>query len=142
MSSFFPLEPTAENIGAARDFVFRMWCERHEERGQPQPADLSGSCKFSSMFAAHVFGARMRGNEDHQFCHLPDGEILDLNREAQDVAQLARLCDPWRHDRRFWNNPDHREAMDSCKARVKTWIRRFAEELAAAAEPEAGMAGP
>lgn len=136
----FPIEPSAENTARARDFVFRMWCEREVERGFPVPKDLSFSCKFTSIFAAQVFGAEMQGNEDHQFCVLPDGEILDLNSDAADVVELAKQGDPWRHDPDFWLNPDHQESLESCQDRVDAWLRRFAAEIAAEEAP--GMAGP
>ena len=145
-SGAFPISASETNLAMARDFVFRKWTERAAERGNPVPTDLSGSCKFSSLFAASVFGAQMHGNSDHQFCRLPSGQILDLNADAADVKALKR---PWRHDRGFWNNPDHRDAMDSCGPRVDRWLADFAAELAersalleGAAEPDAGECSP
>lgn len=98
------------------------WRERASERGRPVPADLSGSCKFTSLLAQRLFGGRLRGNADHQFLELPGGERLDLNADAADVRDLqARGIDPWRHDPLFWHNPDHRASLRSCAARVAIW---------------------
>lgn len=62
------LKPDADLADRAREFVLRKWRERAEERGLSMPDDLSGSCKFSSLFASRLFGLEMRGNEQHQFC--------------------------------------------------------------------------
>ncbi|WP_411839688.1 hypothetical protein [Paracoccus sp. ME4] len=140
-----PMNLNPELADRAREFVLRKWRERAAERNLPAPEDLSGSCKFSSLFAAKLFGLEMRGNEQHQFCIRPDGSIFDLNAGAADVAALA---DPWKHDPVFWMNPDHREAMESCEARVAAWLEDFAAEISVpqmvyvlVPTPEGGLAG-
>ena len=124
----WPLQINDDLVDQARLFVFSKWQERAAEKGLAPPVDLSGSCKFSSMFAARVFGLEMAGNWDHQFCLTPEGEVLDLNEGAADIAQLE---DAYRHDKEFWLNPDHAESMDSCYPRVKAWLREFSETLRA-----------
>jgi hypothetical protein len=127
MSSHFPIEASPENIMLAKDFVFRKWLERATEMGLQEPEDLSGSCKFTSMFAQKVFGGRIRGNYHHQFVELENGEILDLNMDARDVKSLGELA--YYHDRRFFGNPDHRESLKSCMFRVQTWVTEFITEI-------------
>lgn len=116
------LPATPEMIAQAKVFVLRKWLERAQERGSSLPADLSGSCKFSSMFAQRIFGGEIRGNYDHQYVQLPDGRIIDLNIDAADVSALD---DPHHHDSEFWGGPDHVESMASCRPRVDQWVAEF-----------------
>lgn len=120
-----PLAATPETIERARAFIMRAWAARATELGRDKPADLSGSCKLSSMFAQRVFGGTIQGNRDHQFLRLDNCAILDLNEGAADVAALA---EPYQHDRRFWNNREHRESMASCLPRVERWVAEFLAE--------------
>lgn len=120
------LPATPENIERAKQFVTQKWIERAKERGYPDhelPTDLSSSCKFTSQFAQRVFGGELRGNWHHQYVKLSDGRMLDLNIDAADVQKLGTLAHS--HDRKFWRNPEHRESMDSCRARVDDWVREF-----------------
>ena len=92
------LPPTPENIERAKTFVLAKWRERADERGLDQPSDLTGSCKFSSMFAQRLFGGQLRGNHDHQYVLLPNDQILDLNVDAADVKAHMN---PHKHDVNF-----------------------------------------
>lgn len=121
----FPIPATPENIAKAKAFVFQKWQERAAERGYTVD-DLSGACKFSSLFAQTVFGGKIQGNYDHQYVVLDDGHIIDLNDDAGDVRKLSN---PHRHDKRFWNNKDHRESMDGCRPRVEAWLSEFEREI-------------
>jgi hypothetical protein len=119
------LEPTSENIEAARVFVLRKWQERARERGGPNatlPDDLSLSCKFTSLFARAIFGGRLEGNADHQFVRR-DGEIIDLNIDASDVRALG--TNAHHHDTAFWGSRDHKASVKSCIPRVKEWVAEF-----------------
>lgn len=122
MSRPSPLLPTPEILEIVRSVAMEGWRARAKERGLPEPSDLSGSCKFTSLLLRRLFGGRLRGNEGHQFLELSGGQRLDLNEWAQDVVELrAKGLDPWRHDPLFWNNPDHRASLRSCEARVDLW---------------------
>lgn len=120
------IEPTPQNIARAREFLFRKWTERAREMGRPDPADLSDSCKYSSLFVQKIFGGRVRGNERHQFVQLENGKILDLNSGANDVRTMER---PYEHDPKFFANPKHVESMQSCEATVIQWAAEFKQSL-------------
>lgn len=123
MSSKLPATP--ENLKRAQEFVLKKWRERAAERGRFEPKDLSSSCKFSSMFVQAVFGGEIRGNYDHQFVVL-NGQIIDLNKDAEDVRDME---DPYEHDESWFGNDEHLDSMESCKPRVRDWVRDFQAEL-------------
>jgi hypothetical protein len=130
----FPIEATQANIAAAREFALSMWRERWAERKadwesklsspftENEPADLSGSCKFTSVFAAAVFGGGIDGNYDHQFAVFKGG-VIDLNDFASDVTALT---DPYRCDTLFFGSKDHMKSMKSCLPRIENWIGSYA----------------
>lgn len=119
------LDPTPENVDKARAFVARKWRQWCAEYGKPAPADLSGSCRFSSQFARRLFGGRIVGNEHHVFVRLADGTVLDLNAGAADVRACA---DPYRHDPWVWRYRPHLDLQRSCRPRVARWVREFLDE--------------
>lgn len=119
------LEASPENIERAKEFVLKKWRERAAERFYPEPEDLSSSCKFTSMFAQAVFGGQIQGNYEHQYLVL-NGEIIDLNIDAADVKDME---DPHEHDDSWFGNDEHVESMESCKPRVRDWVREFMSGL-------------
>jgi hypothetical protein len=123
------IEPSEENIARARAFAMEKWKERARERGSPDPADLSYSCKFTSLFAQRLFGGKIQGNYDHQFLALPDGKIVDLNIDAEDVKKLGDRAH--QHDPLFLNkrNRDWRDSMQSVQPRVDRWVEEFKSSL-------------
>lgn len=123
--------PTPSNIKLAREIAFAGWKGRARERGLGEPEDLSRACKFCSLFARHLFGGEIRGNEEHQFLVLPSGDILDLGEGAQDILALEA---PYAHDPAFWGCPDHLESLESCLPRVESWVRLFETCIIAAPE--------
>jgi hypothetical protein len=123
-SNYIPATP--ENIERAKEFVFDKWKERATERGSPEPLDLSYSCKFTSQFARKLFGGKLQGNYDHQYLKTADGQIIDLNLDADDVKALS---DPHAHDPAFFGNRDHRNSMKSCLPRVNKWVEEFKSQL-------------
>lgn len=113
-------------VADARQHALSMWRERALERGEAAPTDLSGSCKFVSIFVKLIFGGSIEGNASHQFNRLCNGEILDLNRDAADVALLDR---PYFHDTTFFGNPEHIESLGSCVPRSQRWAELFLASL-------------
>jgi hypothetical protein len=95
------------------------------------------------LFAAEVFGGQVRGNFFHQWVALPDGQHLDLNDEAQDVADMLRGEIPadtsayaaasrkrlpaslYTHDPRHMKTRDNRDSMASIRPRVDRWVAEF-----------------
>ena len=123
------LHPSAENIELARSFCMEKWVERAAELGKTCPTDLSGSCKFTSLFAKLVFGGEIEGNEQHQFNVIED-DLLDLNAGAGDVQGIAGIHDD---EPGFIGNPEHLESMNSCLERVVGWVLEFQEDYNAKA---------
>lgn len=125
------IRATPENIERARDFVLQKMIARHREKyghiaalRDKVPSDLSDTCKFSSLFARELFGGRLRGNQAHQFVELKNGQILDLNADAADVARLGSHA--YEHEPLyFWGNPEHKDALESCRPRVEKWVAEF-----------------
>lgn len=116
-------EPTPEAIAACKATALAMWRRRAAERGLPEPSDLSGSCKFTSLFAGMIFGGEIRGNHDHFHLRTPGGIEVDLNEDAADVVAIRRQGrDPLLHDRRLMRSRDVRESLASCVARVEGWV--------------------
>lgn len=112
-----------QTMAQARLFLKKKWTERFQERNGAgkAPADMSGSCKFVSMFVQRVFGGEIRGNRQHQF-NVIDGKVVDFNHDASDVREIA---DPHRHDPKFWGNSEHVKSMQSCEQRVAAWVEEF-----------------
>lgn len=120
------LRPSPENIEAARALALSLWRERAASRLEPEPADLSDSCKFSALIAKALFGGAVCGNERHFFCRTDDGTIIDLNEHAADVQAIRAVGrDPYRHDARFMARMDVREALKSCQPRVDRWLALY-----------------
>ena len=136
------LPATPENIAAAKRFVFDKWRERAKELGRADPIDLSDACKFTSLFAATVFGGTMHGNFFHQWVELPDGRTLDLNDEAADVITMLRgeipddakpyaaemrkkLLPLYTPDVRHMRSRGNRQSMASVRPRVQRWADEF-----------------
>lgn len=117
-----PIPATEENIKTAAAFALDKWRERRREYNKlfrekkPLPTDLSGACKFCSMFAVKLFGGELQGNEDHQWVEL-DEEIIDLTDNVDDGE--------YDHDDSFWLNEDHVDALVSNISRVNQWVDEF-----------------
>jgi hypothetical protein len=129
-SSSLPLPASPEVLLWARDFALQKWRERASERQLPPPADLSGGCKFVSLFANRLFGGELRGNWDHQYVVLSNGQQIDLTKPSENLALIIKGGkDPYRHDSLFWGNADHLESLESCGHRVDAWVKEFLETL-------------
>lgn len=117
-----------EHFALAKVFVFKKWCEQAAERGIKTPTDLSGACKYGSLFMQLVFGGSIRGHYEHQY-NLIGGRIVDLSHDALDVG---RILNPYLHEADYFNIPEKRAALDLCLPRVRPWVRQFLAEIEAA----------
>lgn len=117
------LPPTPENIAAAKQFVMEKWKERANERSFSIPKDLSGACKFASLFAQKVFGGRLQGNWHHQYV-VKGNQTIDLTDAAG-----VNIRNPYHHDPEFWMNPEHRTSLQSCMERVNKWVEEFKQNF-------------
>jgi hypothetical protein len=112
---------TPAQFGPARDFVFEQWCDWARQRAAPRPQDLSGACRYGSLFMCRVFGGTLRGHYQHQFNDI-DGLLVDLSRDAADVAAMR---DPWRHEPSYFDLPELQAELRSCQPRVEGWVERY-----------------
>lgn len=115
-----------EHFAQAKVFVFRKWCELAIERGATAPIDLSGSCKYGSLFMNRVFGGVIWGHYEHQF-NVIDGRIVDLSHDALDVGKINN---PYLHEPDFFKIPRKRAALNKCLPRVDRWVEQFLAERA------------
>lgn len=116
-----------EHFAQAKVFVFRKWCERAVERGAMPPTDLSGSCKYGSLFMNQVFGGIICGHYEHQY-NIIGGRIVDLSHDAMDVG---RLTNPYLHEPDFFAIPKKQTALNRCLPRVEGWVVQFLAEIEA-----------
>lgn len=114
-----------ERFAQAKVFVFRKWCERAVERRALTPIDLSGSCKYGSLFMNQVFGGSICGHYEHQY-NMIGGRIVDLSHDAIDVG---RITNPYLHEPDFFSIPEKQASLDSCLPRVTRWAIQFMEEI-------------
>lgn len=114
-----------ERFAQAKIFVFRKWCEQAAERRAILPADLSGSCKYGSLFMNRVFGGSIRGHYEHQY-NIIEGRIVDLSHDAIDVG---RITNPYLHEPDFFAIPEKQASLNNCLPRVERWVAQFLEEI-------------
>jgi hypothetical protein len=105
----------------AKVFVFRKWCERAQEQQRSQPFDLSGACKYGSLFMQSVFGGGLRGHFEHQF-NLIDGRLVDLSHDAMDVGRMRH---PYLHEHDYFAVPALQRSLAECLPRAEGWASEF-----------------
>lgn len=109
------------HFASAKIFVFDRWCELAQERQLERPYDLSGACKYGSLFMRAVFGGAIRGHFEHQF-NMIDGRIVDLSHDARDVG---RMRDPYLHEQDFFSVPEVQRSLAGCMPRAGHWAETF-----------------
>lgn len=114
-----------QRFAQAKVFVFRKWCEQAAERGIVPPSDLSGSCKYGSLFMNQVFGGAICGHYEHQY-NMIGGRIVDLSHDAVDVGKITN---PYLHEPDFFAIPEKQAALNLCLPRVKRWVIQFLQEV-------------
>ncbi|MDD5037577.1 MAG: transcriptional regulator [Methylococcaceae bacterium] len=114
-----------ERFAQAKLFVFRKWCAYALERHLQAPADLSGSCKYGSLFMNRIFGGSIRGHYEHQYNAI-GGRIVDLSHDAADVGSMAN---PYLHEPEFFAIEELQISLEGCLPRVESWALEFLEEL-------------
>ncbi|BBL75532.1 transcriptional regulator [Methylomagnum ishizawai] len=112
---------TYENFARAKVFLFEKWRERAVELRLDTPVDLSGSCKYGSLFMQAVFGGTIRGHFQHQYNFI-DGRLVDLSHDAADVG---RMCNPYLHEPEYFAIPELQASLARCLPRVECWTAEF-----------------
>lgn len=116
-----------ERFAQAKVFFFRKWCELAAEKHKRPPADLSGACKYGSLFMNRVFGGSIRGHYEHQYNFI-GGRIVDLSHDSLDVG---RITNPYLHEPEFFAIPEKNASLDRCLPRVDVWVEEFLDEIQA-----------
>lgn len=112
---------TYANFARAKVFVFGKWCEVAAGRNLTPPADLSGACKYGSLFMQGVFGGTLRGHYEHQYNFI-DGRVVDLSHDAADVGRMRH---PYLHEPDYFAVPQLRAALALCELRTDAWAAEF-----------------
>ncbi|WP_200378774.1 hypothetical protein [Rubrivivax gelatinosus] len=110
----------------AKGFVFERWCELAAERAVALPADLSGACKYGSLFVQSVFGGSIRGHFEHQY-NCVEGRLVDLGHDALDVG---RMGEPYRHEAAYFELPEVQARLAACVPRAERWADAFLRDPA------------
>lgn len=122
------LDYSYDHFAHAKVFVFRKWCEMVVERCAPPPTDLSGSCKYGSLFMNSIFGGAIHGHYEHQY-NIINGRIVDLSHDAIDVG---KIINPYHHEPEFFEIPENQISLNGCLPRVERWVSQFLTEVEAA----------
>ena len=109
------------NVALAKVFVFGKWCEVAFDRGRTQPLDLSGACKYGSLFMQGVFGGELRGHYQHQYNFIA-GRVGDLSHDAADVGRMRH---PYLHEPDYFAVPELQAALALCEVRTDVWAAEF-----------------
>ncbi|WP_374335685.1 transcriptional regulator [Methyloversatilis sp.] len=120
------LDYSYARFSLAKSFVFRKWCEMANERALQAPDDLSGACKYGSLFMNRVFGGSIRGHFQHQYNYI-GGRIVDLGHDAADVGAMPQ---PYLHEPEFFELLSLQRSLAGCLPRVDGWVIEFLAELA------------
>jgi len=113
------------HFSLAKVFVFKKWCEWALERGVQTPVDLSGACKYGSLFVNQVFGGTICGHYEHQYNRI-DGRIVDLSHDALDVGKISN---PYLHEPDYFKIPEKQASLQDCVPRVESWVQQFLAEI-------------
>lgn len=119
------------NFAAAKTWFFAQWTDFAEERQVEAPDDLSGSCKYGSIFMQSAFGGAIRGHYAHQFNFI-GGRRVDLSHDALDVA---RMRNPYLHELDYFLVPALQASLASCLPRAERWASQFVEQRCAGYPP-------
>jgi hypothetical protein len=112
---------SAANFAHAKLFFFGKWCERSAQRELPAPLDLSGACKYGSLFMLCVFGGSLRGHYQHQYNFI-DGRLVDLSHDAADVGRMSH---PYLHEPDYFRIPEQQASLDLCLPHAQAWAIQF-----------------
>ncbi|UZR29823.1 transcriptional regulator [Methylococcus mesophilus] len=110
-----------DGFASAKSCFFKQWIAFASERGIAMPNDLSGSCRYGSLFMQSVFGGSIRGHYQHQY-NLIDGRLVDLSHDAKDVGGMAN---PYFHEPRYFEIPELQSSLAACTPRAERWANEF-----------------
>lgn len=109
------------NFALAKAYFFEQWCLWAAERQAVAPTDLSGACKYGSLFMRSVFGGALRGHFQHQYNFI-DERMVDLSHDARDVGQMRA---PYLHEPDYFDIPELQQSLAGCLPRAEAWASGF-----------------
>lgn len=112
---------TYANFARAKVFVFGKWCELAASQHLAVPLDLSGACKYGSLFMQGVFGGELRGHYEHQYNFIA-GRLVDLSHDAADVGHMRH---PYLHEPEYFAVPELQASLELCVLRTDAWAVEF-----------------
>lgn len=112
---------TSARFATAKTWFFERWSGWSVERGLDATADLSGSCKYGSIFMQSVFGGSIRGHYEHQYNFI-DGRVVDLSHDALDVGRMSH---PYLHEPDYFAVPRLQDSLNTCQPRAEQWASEF-----------------
>lgn len=120
-------------FAAAKAWFFERWVAWAAEREAVAPQDLSGSCRYGSIFVQAVFGGTICGHYAHQY-NLIDGRVVDLSHDALDVGRMRHA---YLHEPEYFKLPELQTSLASCRPRAERWAGEFIGHCAALDEVQA-----
>jgi len=123
-----PLTYSYDQFALAKAFFFTKWCEWALERGAVAPKDLSGACRYGSLFVCRVYGGSIRGHYQHQYNDV-GGLRVDLSHDAADVGAMLQ---PYLHEPLYFELVEQQVSLAGCLPRVDRWVVEFLAGSAAA----------
>lgn len=112
---------TSARFATAKGWFTERWAGWASERGLDATADLSGACKYGSIFMQSVFGGSIRGHYEHQYNFI-DGRIVDLSHDALDVGRMRH---PYLHEPGYFEVPRLQASLSACRPRAERWATEF-----------------
>jgi hypothetical protein len=112
---------TYAGFAASKLWFFEQWSDLAEASHRQAPGDLSGSCKYGSIFMQSVFGGAIRGHYAHQYNFI-DGHLVDLSHDALDVG---RMNNPYLHEPEYFAIPEMQVSLAACLPRAQRWADQF-----------------
>jgi hypothetical protein len=112
---------TYEHFAEAKGFLFKRWSEESIHDQSIKPTDLSGACKYGSLFTQYIFGGAIRGHFQHQYNFI-DGRLVDLSHDAMDVG---RMRNPYLHEPEYFMIPELQASLARCMPRAQRWAVEF-----------------
>jgi hypothetical protein len=110
----------------AKLFFYDRWCDPALNPAPLASTDLSGACRYGSIFMQQVFGGAIRGHFEHQYNFI-NGRLVDLSHDAADVGRMRH---PYLHEPDYFLIPELQASLAQCLPRAQLWAQEFLADQA------------